>query len=196
MSLLVDAAPMSVEIQGKEWPVNASFRTGILFEQAMLDSDIPAELKGPLALEQWFRAPRPPLCAESMEAVLWLYRCGHLPRPARRGARASGTKVFDYDQDDGYIFAAFLQQYGIDLEDVEGLHWWKFKALFDALDKNCMFCRIMEWRGTDLRKLKGAQKEHVLRMQRLYALLRPQVEQLKIDRIAAALMGDGMLRNL
>ena len=30
-------------------------------------------------------------------------------------------KVFDYDQDDGYIFAAFLEQYGVDLEQAQTL---------------------------------------------------------------------------
>jgi len=47
----------------------------------------------------------------------------------------SKTDVIDYKGDGDYIYAAFLQQYGIDLIDVKELHWHKFKALLRGLTK-------------------------------------------------------------
>ena len=47
----------------------------------------------------------------------------------------NNTSVIDYEGDADYIYAAFLQQYGIDLMDVKNLHWHKFKALMRGLRK-------------------------------------------------------------
>lgn len=73
------------------------------------------------------------------------------------------------------------------------LHWWKFKALFDALKPDNTICKIMEWRGADTKKMKGEQKIFYQRMQRLYALPRPREEREVLDEITQALI-DG--RNL
>ena len=45
----------------------------------------------------------------------------------RRAARA-----FDWLIDSDYIYSAFLQQYGIDLETAD-MHWHKFLSLFNGL---------------------------------------------------------------
>lgn len=196
MSLLVDPAPVSVTAAGGEWPIRTDYRIGILFEQLMLDASLSDQEKFLLVLKLYYPAGHPPDFAAAGNAMLWFYRCGK-PAPKQHAGQGGRTvKVFDYDQDDGYIYAAFLQQYGIDLEAVEELHWWKFKALFNSLPSDCMICKIMEWRATDTSKLKGAQKEHILRMQRLYALQRPKEEQEKYEAIAAALMGTGDLSAL
>ena len=45
MSLLIDNAPKSVNIDGAEVEINSDFRTAILFEQMMFDDDFPEHLK-------------------------------------------------------------------------------------------------------------------------------------------------------
>jgi hypothetical protein len=52
-----------------------------------------------------------------------------LPRPA---GKASGVIPYDWKLDSEYIYAAFLQQYGIDLIKTD-LHWFDFCALFNGL---------------------------------------------------------------
>ena len=44
------------------------------------------------------------------------------------------------------IYAAFLQQYNIDLIDVEELHWWKFLALLKGLN-GTKLDDVMKWRN-------------------------------------------------
>ena len=186
MNLLVDEAPFSVEIDGAAVPINTDFRYAILFEQLMLDCTVSDREKVIGSLELFY--PHiPDNIAEAHKQMLWFYRCG---KPARRGGAAGkllSKKIFDYDQDDGYIFAAFVADYNIDLESAR-LHWWKFKALFDALRPDNIFCKIMEWRGADISKLQGEQRTYVQKMQRLYALARPIEEQKKLDAIEQALM--------
>ena len=50
----------------------------------------------------------------------------------RSTGEESGDIVLDYDKDAPYIYAAFLEQYGIDLIDAR-LHWYKFLALLHGL---------------------------------------------------------------
>lgn len=50
----------------------------------------------------------------------------------RRTSNDTGEKVIDFDVDAEYIYAAFFEQYGIDLIDTP-LHWHKFLALLHGL---------------------------------------------------------------
>ncbi|MBS4916067.1 MAG: hypothetical protein KHZ93_00595 [Clostridiales bacterium] len=43
--------------------------------------------------------------------------------------------------DDEYIYAAFLDQYGVDMQDVGPLRWWKFKAMFQGIKSETVLSR-------------------------------------------------------
>ena len=47
-----------------------------------------------------------------------------------------------------------MEQYKIDLNSIKYLHWWKFKALFNNLNENIQFSKIMSYRAMDLSKIK------------------------------------------
>ncbi len=69
-------------------------------------------------------------------------------------------RIFSLKQDAPYIFAAFYQNYGIDLFEMHGkLHWEKFNALFTALFPNSNFKEIVEIRASELPIGKGMHKE-------------------------------------
>lgn len=90
------------------------------------------------------------------ETLTW-FKLGGNPEFAIRRAKRMPTKqeselsedvAYDFEEDSGYIYAAFMQQYGIDLTEIE-MHWFKFLALFHALT-NTVFNRIQEIRTQDL----------------------------------------------
>ena len=69
------------------------------------------------------------------------------------------------------IFSAFWHDYKIDLNEIDYLHWFKFKALFEGLDDKNRFCEIMGYRAIDLNKIKDKeQKKRYRKLQRQYAL--------------------------
>jgi hypothetical protein len=152
---------------------------------------VPDEVRGTLALHLFY-----PVIPDNIEAafdrLLWLYTCGELPRKAS-GKGGPTKRIYDYDHDGGYIYAAFLAAYGIDLEVVDFLHWWKFRAMFDSLPDTAHICKIMEYRAADTRKLKGEQRKFYQDMKRLYALPVSRGEQEKLNTISAALLGNGDL---
>jgi len=54
--------------------------------------------------------------------------------------------VFDFREDAGRLYAAFVQAYGIDLTSVD-LHWWQFVELFKSLPDDTMLKRVIEIRA-------------------------------------------------
>ena len=55
---------------------------------------------------------------------------------------------------------------------VQDLHWWKFKAMFDALRPDCLFSKIVEWRSTDLTQVKDPkEKKFIQEMKQVYRCL-------------------------
>lgn len=58
------------------------------------------------------------------------------------------TKVVDFNQDSRYIFASFMQAYGIDLvEQQNKLDWRKFISLFQGLPEGTKIREVMEIRA-------------------------------------------------
>ena len=178
-NILVDLLPKTVTVGSVEYPINTDFRTSILFEQVAADPDIKSEDKWKYLLEYYYEGIT--ITNENVEGLveeaLKFYMCDKRELTSEKEISEEETgpyhneKIYDFDYDDTYIYTAFLQQYGIDLQDVEYLHWWKFKAMFNSLKEDCKFCKILEYRSADLSKIKDEeQRKHYKTMKELYKL--------------------------
>ena len=185
MNLLTGPLPEDVEISGRAWPVNSDFRTGVRFELLMQNRTLTDETRLERALLLYY--PRvPPDIPAALDGLLWFYSCGR----ARNGGGAAGSadrgarqptgkkapKAYSFEQDAELIFAAFWGAYGIDLNTIERLHWWKFRALFQALPAECEFCKVMEYRTADTTGMGKKQKQFYSRMKKRYALKNEESE--------------------
>lgn len=171
MSLLVDLVPETVEVGGAEYPINTDFRASILFELMMQDKQVPKEELWKGALDLYFAAEIPE--EHQVEAVrkgMWFYCCGREQMTAAGGKGGQEKRIYSFEHDDDYIYSAFLEQYGIDLQDIEDLHWWKFRALFRSLQEDCKISKIMSYRAMDLSKMTDSERKHYARMKLIYAL--------------------------
>ena len=213
MNLLLDRPPRTVKIGGAEYEIHSDFRVSVLFELLMQDEEIPPEAKVERTLSLYF--PKPPVredIREVLQAVNWFYLCGRSDKEARlksavqeddeRGESEAdnGQRVYSFDYDDEYIYAAFRQQYGINLSSVQYLHWWEFRAMFKALDEKCQFVKIMGYRAAKPGKgMSKEEKAFLRKMQRLYALPVPESERKQHDNLVSALLNGGdisaLLRN-
>lgn len=194
MNILVDLLPIAVEIDNKNYEINSDFRTSILFELLMQDSSIGAEDKIITALELYYPVI-PENINEAIEQMLWFYRCGkEITSSKGNGKGKSVTQIYSFEHDDDYIYAAFMDQYNIDLQDIEYLHWWKFKAMFKALKEDNEIVKIMGYRSMNLSKIKSKEeKAYYKKMQELYKLPMPKDEQEKLDDINNILLNGGDL---
>ena len=76
----------------------------------------------------------------------------------------------DFEQDADAIYASFMEQYGIDLMEVEDMHWRKFSALLSGLNEKTAFGRRLLLREMDTSHLKGEDRIKADRAKRRVAL--------------------------
>ena len=130
--------------------------------------------------------------------MLWFYRCGkEITSSKGNGKGKRVTQIYSFEHDDDYIYAAFMDQYNIDLQDIEYLHWWKFKAMFKSLKEDNEIVKIMGYRSMDLSKIKSKEeKAYYKKMRKLYEIPIPKDEREKLDEITEALLLGKNVNNL
>lgn len=192
--MLTDSVPESLTVAGTEYEINTDYRVWLKFE--MLLSDEVEDSKATLLdiKKLIFKSKIPPDRAdeETTEQILWFYRCG---KPEQKGG-GSSKKIFDYDYDDGYICAAFMEQYHIDLNKAN-LHWWKFHALMLSLSESTEFVKIMGYRAIEINsKMTAAQKAFYQKMKKHHKLPIKEELQQKYSAIEEALINGEPIDNL
>ena len=116
-------------------------------------------------------------------AVLLRFFSGNT-EPERGKNVSKKEKVFDFTEDADYIYAAFFQDYGIDLS-VTDMHWYKFLALFNGLSENTKLRKIIAWRGVRLSDIKDAKlREQYRKIKSFYRLKGDNRSAISADGIA------------
>ncbi|EJO5349568.1 bacteriophage Gp15 family protein [Clostridium botulinum] len=191
MNMLIDLVPTTIEVEGQNYDINSDFRTSILFELLMQDSSIVEEDKIIQALQLYYPVI-PSNINIAVDKMLWFYRGGKDIEPSKGSGRGKSTQIYNFEYDDDYIYSAFLDQYGIDLQDIEYLHWWKFKAMFKSLKEGNEIVKIMGYRSMDLSKIKDKEeKRYYRKMQELYKIPINRDEKDKLEEINNILLNGG-----
>jgi hypothetical protein len=199
MNILIDILPNEVTIDDLDYDINSDFKTSMLFELMMSDNELDNKQKIKQALRLYY--PKiPQNTNKAMDQLLWFYRCGKdiITSKSNSSAKGKSTQIYDFDFDDDYIYSAFLDQYGIDLQDAN-LHWWKFKAMFNSLKEDNKIVKIMGYRSIDLNKIKDKdEKLHYKKMKDLYEIQchTSKDENEKLKSIQKALQNGGDLSKL
>nr|DAZ25470.1 MAG TPA: hypothetical protein [Caudoviricetes sp.] len=195
MNMLLDSVPDSLHIAGMEYKIKTDFRTWLRFEKLLSECEDDAENTLADIKKLIFGEIQPPPHAdeEAVNQILWFYRCG---KPPRKGSGKAQKEIFSYEYDDGYICAAFMQQYHIDL-NAANLHWWKFHALMLSLSDDTEFVKIMGYRSIEINsKMTAAQKAFYQKMKKQYKLPLKEKVQKQISSIEDALINGETIDNL
>lgn len=197
MNILIDDIdyPDQAEANGKRYEIRTNFRNSILFELMMQDSSLSSTEKVRKGLDLYYPVVPYDMSA-AVNAALWFYRCGKEENTVqkRMAARRGKNPVYSFEHDAGLIYAAFLLAYNIDLQDIQYMHWWRFRFLFNSLPKDCEFVRAMEYRSIDINdKMPKEQKDFYKKMKRLYALPLSKAEDDRQSAIENALLNGGDL---
>ena len=187
-NLLLDFLPETVTVDGKEFDINSDFRSCIIIEKILNDNAISDKEKVERLLDVFYVDEKPDNIEKAVMAFVDFYKCGNEVKQVAQKKNGNvplkqpATYSFDYDAP--YIYAAFLAQYRIDLNEIEYLHWWKFKALFLSLEDHNKIMEIISYRAADLGKIKDKdERARIARLKQIYAL--PQTLSLE-DKVAMA----------
>lgn len=174
INLLIDDLPDMVEIDGQCYPVNWGFRAMMLIEICMFDTERNDEQKILDALNIFYGENIPENFSKAMDCLMWFYRCGKEEKKSgKKGvSKKQARRCYCYNQDAPYIYAAFLTQYGLDLNNTKNydLHWWRFHAMFESLDEDLKISKIMYYRTASTSGCSKGQRRFLNEMKKLYAL--------------------------
>lgn len=132
--------PEAVEVSGSFYKIHTDFRYWLMFLEV-------TEQESPLLTDFDFIYidAVPDDRQEGINALSGFFSVKRaLPRST---GEDSGVKAIDYTTDADLIFAAFYEQYGLDLTEAK-LHWHKFSALMGGLH-DTLLSKIIEYRLYD-----------------------------------------------
>ena len=176
-------------IDDKEYPLDLSFNNVLKLFEMWRDEDVPEFVKPHFGIRILTGETLEDFTVEEMAEIfnevfeehisLSTVEDNHVEydlagNPMKTTASNSGQEKAPYDirYDGDYIYASFLQAYGIDLFDVQGkLHWKKFNALLSGLPEGTKFMEVIKIRKWKAQKGDSAEyKEEMRRLQKDYAL--------------------------
>lgn len=133
--------------------INSNFRNVISVIRAFNDNDLSEFIKIEILIDNFY-IDMPKDKETAINDFLWFFRCGKEFKPSKKELK---DIPYDFEIDEGLIFAAIMAQYGINIREIDYLHWWDFKAYFDSLTSEHLIVQVIGHRTKDLSKLKGAE---------------------------------------
>ena len=189
MNLLLDNIDMLVKNKIK-MEFNTDFRTSITFELLMQDPKYSVQAKTYQSLKLFYPNLKQVTDLEkAINNILWFYGCDNKNKTSQSNENKKEKQIYSYEFDNELIYSAFKNQYNIDLEEIEYLHWWKFKAMFNGLKSDNKIVEIMGYRAMDLSKVKDKEeRKRYKKLQKLYALPDMRTREQKESDFACAFL--------
>jgi len=160
MNILFEHLPTSVEIDDREYSINTDFRICLRIVQAYEDPELTRHEKEVVLLNLLYNEI-PENLQEAFRLGMKFLNCGD----ENQDAYVRAEKVFSLEKDAKYIYTAMRQSYGIDLENIDYLHWWKWCSMFSDLREDCFFRRLIDLRYRRSRgKLTKEEREYCARI--------------------------------
>lgn len=153
LDLTSKALPDTITVDGRAYLLNTDFRVWLRFFRDVKE----CERKRSLFNASYLFKDAMPVYIDVNMLMQWAIPPRELPRPI--GDECEDI-VLDYDIDSDLIYSAFMEQYGIDLMDVE-MHWYKFMALIRGISSETMLGKVIGWRSyeKDSRSLDEIKRE-------------------------------------
>ena len=130
MNVLLDKFPTKALIDGKVYELNTDFRSCLKIILAFEDEELFDDEKIEIMLLNLYGENIPDNIEEAIRKALYFLDCGETEDENKVGNRKNATRLYSFTKDAKYIYSAIKQTHGIDLENIEYLHWWKFVYLF------------------------------------------------------------------
>ena len=145
-NILVDDLPTAIEINGNEFDINPDYRNCLNIILAYEDNELTGFEKQLVLLSNLYKE-FPDNEKDIETAVLKGIKFLNGGMEENEGENQELLyRLYSFSTDANLIFAAFKQTHGIDLNDTEYLHWWKFIALFMDLGSETTFCNLVSLR--------------------------------------------------
>lgn len=176
MGSLSEPFQTTVMYRGRRYRTTSAFNVVLAVQKLYREESLTDDEKCLLALRNLTRLSRFTLVSRPLSWCYGLmdeiYR-SQIALP-ERSTGAKQEQVLDFELDGEYIYASFLQDYGMDLIEEQGrLHWKKFIWLFQGLSEGTKIKEVMRIRGMEEPKPNNYNQKEIARIRELksyYAL--------------------------
>lgn len=158
--------PEYIEVNNKRHKINTDYRYALACYQALDDDEINdiARAESIIAIllgqEKENGLEVPYFDIEEQQKVIELL-VKYLSCNTNENNNTESKKDMDFIQDENYIYASFMSDYNIDLENTN-MHWWKFCNLLSGLTEKSILSKIRDIRNTDLSEYKDEKTRNKL----------------------------------
>lgn len=174
MNVLLTKLPKSIKISSQEYPVKTDFRTWIEFEMKFQKNE---DLRKKIDLIFNMFKVRPVVKDADefnflIDEMIKFYNCGEKVKN-EKGNKCSSSRppIYSFEKDHFYIYTDFLRFYSLDLNEIEYLHWWKFRQMFIELPEDSKIKTIMMYRSIKITsKMSPEHRQFYAKMKKNYAL--------------------------
>lgn len=136
IDLTKKALPNTITVNGKAYSIYTDYRVWLKF---MIDLD---KYGREFDVGYIFKNEMPPR-ANINELMVFAQPQNVVPRKIEHNDEI----IIDFVIDSDLIYSAFMGQYGIDLIDIEYLHWHKFLALLNGITNDTKLAEVMGYRS-------------------------------------------------
>ena len=168
-NILLDALPEDYE----GYPINTAFQTGILISMCLSDEELSEHERILTALTLLYGDNIPPM-ETALDGLKWFM--SETNHDNYKGVKSDNIIIMDYDVDQYRIYAAFRNQYHIDLNTAD-MHWFEFKGLLDNI-RECSLTDVMQLRQTKIPSHFSAKERRELEAkQKIFRLGKKNVDE-------------------
>lgn len=173
MNLFYEEYPKVLEVHGEFYPIITDFREYIRLLDMLKCKEL-NEIQRIMILGEYFLTDIS-IDQEAIHALTGFVTMDLKEKENNSDSEEEGEgqeetekkNLFSYEIDYPYILSGFLRDYGIDLETVEYLHWWKIRMLFDGLSDDTEVKQRIMYRGINLSDIKDRdERKRILKIQR------------------------------
>ena len=157
--------PLPTEWNG--YPIDSDFQIGIQISQCLNDESLSETEQFFVAADLLFpdEENRPGI-EETATALKWFLSEFHHDNNTEE---KDNVRIMDFDIDQWRIYAAFLNQYHIDLNSVR-MHWFVFMGLLVNLNE-CTFTHVINIRQKKITaKMSMEEKQYIKKSKRTFAI--------------------------
>ena len=168
-NILLDALPEDYE----GYPINTAFQTGILISMCLSDEELSEHERILTALTLLYGDNIPPM-ETALAGLKWFM--SETNHDNYEGVKSDNIIIMDYDVDQYRIYAAFRNQYHIDLNTAD-MHWFEFNGLLDNI-RECSLTDVMQLRQTKIPSHFSAKERRELEAkQKIFRLGKKNVDE-------------------
>ena len=160
---LYENLPDSVTCKGTCYRLDLSFRTVLAAFDALEDDKLSdtQQISAALDLLVIGKHPKDPELLREISKIV-----------STEKSKPQKERVIDLHQDWAYIYAGFMQAYGVDLFNAQ-LHWLQFQSMLRSLPRSTRMAEIIDIRARPLpkpTKHNAEERAQLLRLKTEYAL--------------------------